>query len=284
MIRSNVAAARTGCLVLLIFMLVIPPAASGQNDSFRELQQKLRQGFDARQSDLDQQWAADMEAQKAAWSQLKAAVERKWQTFISSTPEEWVAYDAGHETRSRVDFENGRIEIEAVVPYDAADAVATAGRQIFDQARSVLNRSVRQGEAVLQNQVRDSDGRTVTGANVDAYLDRNILDRITPDAKPFKARDGRKRQRYSVTIDLVPEHLDVRIRMYLPEIKKQARRFNLDPRLVMAIIHTESFFNPLAVSPAGAIGLMQVIPRHAGLDAYRYLYDSEWIVRPEPDT
>ena len=38
---------------------------------------------------------------------------------------------------------------------------------------------------------------------------------------------------------------------------------NLDPALLHAIIHVESRHNPAAVSPKGAIGLMQVLPETA---------------------
>lgn len=43
-------------------------------------------------------------------------------------------------------------------------------------------------------------------------------------------------------------------------LKKMARRNQLDPYLVAALIHQESAFQPSAISTAGAIGLMQVMP------------------------
>ncbi len=44
------------------------------------------------------------------------------------------------------------------------------------------------------------------------------------------------------------------------EIRQIARRYRLEPSLIKAIIHTESGFNPRAVSSKGARGLMQLMP------------------------
>lgn len=46
-------------------------------------------------------------------------------------------------------------------------------------------------------------------------------------------------------------------------IKKECRKYNLNPYLVLAIIKVESGFNPAAISSQGAIGLMQMMPQTA---------------------
>ena len=45
-----------------------------------------------------------------------------------------------------------------------------------------------------------------------------------------------------------------------PHIQKAAQRHKLDPLLLHAVITVESAYNPRAVSSAGAMGLMQLMP------------------------
>lgn len=44
----------------------------------------------------------------------------------------------------------------------------------------------------------------------------------------------------------------------VPIVERYARRFHLDPLMVLAVIHVESRFDPTAVSSQGAVGLMQL--------------------------
>lgn len=59
--------------------------------------------------------------------------------------------------------------------------------------------------------------------------------------------------------------------MYQRDVERFARAFGLRPRLVYAIMHTESGFDPVAESRASARGLMQVVPGTAGEEVRTFL-------------
>lgn len=63
--------------------------------------------------------------------------------------------------------------------------------------------------------------------------------------------------------------------LYAPFIKASAQKHGVDERLVKAVIHTESGFNPFARSPVGAQGLMQLMPATARRFNVSNSYDPE---------
>lgn len=66
-----------------------------------------------------------------------------------------------------------------------------------------------------------------------------------------------------VSVATVPDRLPDRAKPWQPIINWVAQRVQISPALLNAVIEQESGFNPYAVSPAGAIGLMQIMPFNA---------------------
>ncbi len=66
-------------------------------------------------------------------------------------------------------------------------------------------------------------------------------------------------------------------RPYQAHVAEAARIYNLDPALIHAVIAAESNYDPNAVSPKGAVGLMQVLPT----TGQRYGVGANELTRPE---
>lgn len=62
-------------------------------------------------------------------------------------------------------------------------------------------------------------------------------------------------------------------------IERLAPRFAVDPRLALAIVRAESNFDPLALSPRNAQGLMQLVPETAERFGVRDVWNAEQNVR-----
>jgi len=64
-----------------------------------------------------------------------------------------------------------------------------------------------------------------------------------------------------------------------PIIEKYAREYQVDPDLIRSMIRTESGFDPRAISPKGAQGLMQLMPATAERLGVRNPFDPEQNIR-----
>lgn len=79
-----------------------------------------------------------------------------------------------------------------------------------------------------------------------------------------RASDDTKIVTYKVK--LPNNSLQKRARLYVPFAEKESESNEIPAALIMAIMHSESAFNPNAKSAVPAYGLMQIVPRTAGHD------------------
>jgi membrane-bound lytic murein transglycosylase C len=90
--------------------------------------------------------------------------------------------------------------------------------------------------------------------------------------------------KYSFRVSLVSNYTKKLAEKYLPLIEKYCYKNNISVPLVLSIIHSESCFNPHALSPAGAMGLMQLMPQYGAKEAAEILhksYSHEDLYKPE---
>lgn len=94
------------------------------------------------------------------------------------------------------------------------------------------------------NGVVEFSSKPAQGANIAARFTRQCYACGAPSSVSFQA----------VPLDTLS---------YAPIIAQEAQKHALDPAWVRAVIHAESNFNPQAISPKGAQGLMQLMPATA---------------------
>ena len=85
----------------------------------------------------------------------------------------------------------------------------------------------------------------------------------------FTAPDGTRRivniPAHGVGTITIPQGATARRAALWPAVEETSRSHGLDPRLVDLVIRMESGYNPRAVSPKGALGIMQLMPQTASL-------------------
>lgn len=242
---------------------------------------------------VEETWARNVQEIETKWDEVEAQQRREWEELkkkigllwgdagITSTKKEWVDYGKNFLARSNVDFKDGTMEIEALVPPGVPDPYKMAGRLISNKIEFSFMTKGLEKKTILANQLKTSGGLYVTSKNLKDYIQGDLVPKINNVPTSILGKDGKKRLRFSVRLSLVPDHLKIRAEKYREPVQVNAVRFSLNPQLIMAVIHTESYFNPFARSNAGAYGLMQVIPRYAGREAYRFLYGEDRVITPQ---
>jgi len=227
---------------------------------------------------------------------LNGKVAEKWGQKEVKLPEKkkYVKYTQSYKSRAIVDFDKAEITVETL---DTSDP------------RKSLN------QAIVATLLTPQDPRTVdlfsdkdipVTAQEEPYLLGLVLDQQnkpirTPEAADSFAdylvekkvatrtidQNGSNKQATYVTMKMVANLSQKQAEKYRPYVMRFAEQYKMSPSLVFAIIRTESNFNPYAVSPVPAYGLMQLVPTSGGRDAYRrakgqdvtptrdYLFDPE---------
>ena len=227
---------------------------------------------------LERDLKAFAAALKKLFERLEDRAEERWGKGEAELPgpKKYVKYLDNYQSRCIVDFEAGTVVVETVDqdrPMEALREAVVVTLLTPRDPRAVdlfTDSSVQLGaEPYLYGLVKDHEGEDIrwewrAGRFADWLVQRRLQTRsVTRDGKALTVR--------SVRVDMVPGHLEARARQYLPLARKHAEAFGLDPTLVLAIMRVESDFNPFAVSHAGALGLMQVVPSTAGRDVYQFL-------------
>lgn len=263
-------------LILLLALSGVAAPLFGQQKTWEQQKQKEKNRWEERNRREKEAWDKQREAERlhwqdmieresTAWNAHVEAVKKKWQDLKFSEVRVWVGYGENENSRFQADFENGSLKIEVLG--EKGEDPGILQQRAIEILHQLLRERARPNEApILDNQLE-----------IDPAADR-----IPPgyvDIRSHLAPDGHTYEKMDVTIPFRQDHLRTRAQRVAPLVQQFARKYNVNPKLVMAVIHTESSFNPRAISTfrrsgrgvGHAYGLMQLVPFSGGKEAYQFL-------------
>ena len=227
-----------------------------------------------------EQFSSFIDEQEKDYAAYQAAVRAKWGEFIGSSKKVWVDYGTEKETRSQVDFKAGKISIEVLIPKDEKDPRQIASEKIKRQLKRMMSDRWPAGKNLLAGQVSVDGKTTLSPKNVDEFVLRRLKQKLKISSKLIPQPSAPPKRVVSVEVPMVPEHLKIRAERYKSMVLKYCKQRDIDPSIVFGVIHTESYFNPMARSHVPAYGLMQLVPVSGGRDAYKFVFKKD--KKPSP--
>ncbi|MDN5349881.1 MAG: rane-bound lytic murein transglycosylase [Bacteroidales bacterium] len=268
-------------------------------DAFEQFRQQSQAGFDQFREETNKQWEAYEQANKEAFEQFKKGIEQKWGAgnFVESTRTSWVEYGEDGESRTSVDFEQEEARVEILMSPEEAENAGLVKQKIAQAVKELaLNKGKTKDyeteyekpeplldEPVLKDQLQNAAGEIVTEENLDEYAEQVVeqqpIEKEIVKPKPPKPQPEPEPQEekviVSVKIPLATNNIQTRALRFYDQVISYSSRFMIDPALIFAVIHTESSYNPKAKSYVPAFGLMQIVPKYAGRDAYNFIYKED---------
>ena len=270
-----------------------------EEEGFQSFKQEKTSEFKQYAQDKEKEFQEYKKELQNAFQEYKESVAKVWgeENAVVPSRKEWVQYRNNMQERNVVDFENGRAKVQVALPEEEMDSSKERKMHLKEAVENTLNASAdkrsiieiardpdapgQKGERpALQGQVENRQGEEVTRENADEFAEQVVEDKDIQTSRQ-KDEQGKERVIASVEFDLVPNHLEKRVKRFLPLVKKKAGKRNLDLPLVLALIETESYFNPTARSHVPAFGLMQLVPTSGGRAAYKHVYGED--KAPEDD-
>jgi membrane-bound lytic murein transglycosylase C len=189
----------------------------------------------------------------------------------------YVKYTNAYEARAIVDFDEGWLRVETVAmeaPLEKLkEAIVTTVltprdlriEAIFDDTAPTLG-----AEPFLFGQILDGEGKALRWRwRAERFAEAAVASELK--RRTITLPSGEQRTLRQVQVALVTNHLKLREKAYAKSVLATARRYDVRPSLIYAVIEVESAFNPYAVSSAKAYGLMQIVPATAGRDVYQQI-------------
>ena len=244
--------------------------------------------------------AAELQVLRRKFSEavalLRTNVQRRWGQNDTKVADRtvYVKYTQDYKSRVVTDFDRGSLTVETLDEKDPLGSLKTAivaalltsndpsSVDLFTDKAVMLDSN---RKPYLYGLVQDNEGKPVrTREQAERFASYLIAQKV--QTRAVKSEQGAKSARF-VKLAMVKNFEAKGAERYRASVAKYSAEYHVSPSLVLAIMRTESNFNPFAVSGAPAYGLMQLVPTSGGRAALKrvqgvdqtptpdYLFDPE---------
>jgi membrane-bound lytic murein transglycosylase C len=226
----------------------------------------------------------------AAFATLRSNVQKRWGQGDTKTADRttYVKYTQGYKSRVVTDFDKGQLTVETLDQADPQGSLKTAiiaalltsndpgAVDLFSDKDVSIDPNRR---PYLYGLVHDEQGKSVaTRAQAEKFAQFLIAQKL--QTRTVTGDQGAQTARF-VMVTMVKNFEAKGADRYRASVDKYSAKYNVSPTLVLAIMRTESNFNPFAVSAAPAYGLMQLVPPSGGREAYKHVTGKDETPTPE---
>ncbi|MGF1715950.1 murein transglycosylase domain-containing protein [Photobacterium chitinilyticum] len=202
----------------------------------------------------------------AKFNQVKQELSKKWDNPQLTNKSTWIQYSQNNDIKRSVNFETGEITVEVVGNNLTEKEINTVVQKQLNELKSETT-----SDAYNKDPVLAGTKPSKLTAKEKVLPDVNVNE-LASTAKKSSFKQNNGLQLTKVSMSYPADRIAKKAMIYMPTVLKNASKWDVDPDLILAIMHTESHFNPMAQSHIPAYGLMQVVPTSAGRDVTkRYL-------------
>jgi len=268
---------------LKIFFYVLAILMFYSDFSNADARSEMLKRYDMQKQKLQKNYETAKNKIIADWSKKKKEIEKLWPNFKNSTNKELVNYSEKLDARAAINFETGVIEIETIISdkdinqKEKQDTAKTkqlndkAINKIITTTKDIINIETTDGKKIIADQL---DLQNQTPAE---FIENKVLPNIEIQTQKNKTNNSTVKIA-KIKIPLNKNHILIRAKKYEALVLQYSKKYNIQPEFLFAIMETESCFNPFAISPVPAFGLMQIVPNSAGKDVSYFLYKKKQIL------
>ena len=207
------------------------------------------------------------------FTNYKNKVAKVWDNPTFSSKKSWVSYSPSLEIKREVDFEKNVILVTTINSDE--NSVETMKEKIVSTSSITVEEAQKAdpytAELIKAVKPKQLSKKTLLPVSENEKQKQSENDELLKNIKVTKSIDNKGNKVTVVEAKFPKSWVKRKEQRFIEPIQQQAKRFDLEPELILAVIKTESNFSPTAVSHIPAFGLMQVVPTSAGLDVTEYL-------------